>query len=132
MGRKVSYAFCRVFQTSDVTRRDSLVIADEEDRIIGVFIGAPSGDTSFSEAIAGVEAVMAEVAPSIRGRGCSGCRSKSWASQCRACRERRGDFKAISVGVSYGGGQTVRLLISIQHVTQSPSDSRKSPSTWKQ
>ena len=54
--------------------------------------------------------MMATVAPSIRGRGCGICRDKPWARQCLKCRERRGDFKTVSVGVSYGGGQTVCFL----------------------
>lgn len=59
---------------------------------------------------------MAEVAPSIRGRGCGACRGKTWTAQCRPCRERRGDFKAISIGVSYGGGQTVSVS-PLPHLT---------------
>ena len=96
--------------TDVITFRDPVVITDEGDRIIAILAGQPIDDESFSEVISGTEAVMASVAPSIRARGCSSCRNKAWTEQCQKCRERRGDFKAISVGVSYGGGQTVWVL----------------------
>lgn len=86
--------------------------------------GAPTDDASFKEAIKGTEAVMAAVAPTIRSRGCGVCRGRSWAEQCRKCRERRGDFKAISVGVSYGGGQTVRTFFPSLYSTLTLRDIR--------
>ena len=97
------------FALSDViTTRDPVIVTDQEDRIIAVLAGQPTSDESFGQVIAGVEAAMSIVAPTIRARGCGNCRDQDWVKQCRKCRERRGDFKAISVGVSYGGGQTVR------------------------
>ena len=105
-----SSTVCRscIRESDVISSRDPVVLTDQEDRIIAILAGQPADDESFSQVIVGTEAVMATVAPTIRARGCGICRGKDWVKQCRKCRERRGDFKAISVGVSYGGGQIVR------------------------
>ena len=40
---------------------------------------------------------------------CNACMSKKPEDFCKKCKNRRGDFRAMSVGFSYGGGQTVRV-----------------------
>ena len=39
---------------------------------------------------------------------CRNCRDADWADCCPKCRNRRGDYKSLTVGVSHGGGQPVR------------------------
>ena len=38
---------------------------------------------------------------------CKGCERKEIKDCCKRCRNRRGNFRAMSEGVSYGGGQKV-------------------------
>ena len=84
-----------------------MVIVDAQDRIIGALAGAPNDEEDFDAFIHDVEAVLNRTAPTVKVRKCAPCQSKAWENQCGRCRERRGDFKTLSIGISYGGGQTV-------------------------
>ena len=43
---------------------------------------------------------------------CNPCKGKNSSEYCKPCTNRRGDFRALSFGVSYGGGQTVSTRAS--------------------
>ena len=86
---------------------ERIVLADAEDRIIGALAGGPRDQEDFQDVISDVEALLKATAPSVKIRKCAPCKNRAWDDQCRKCRERRGNFKTLSIGISYGGGQTV-------------------------
>ncbi|KAI0795175.1 hypothetical protein BC629DRAFT_1286708, partial [Irpex lacteus] len=68
-----------------------LGLVDSAGRVIGVFVGPPTGDPTWPAVMKGVEAALAEAKRTLRF-------SKK--------QDRRGTFKTIAAGLSYGGGQT--------------------------
>lgn len=42
---------------------------------------------------------------------CEACKKKDPSQYCKQCLNRRGDFRALSFGLSFGGGQKVTLLL---------------------
>lgn len=79
----------------NIITRTPLGLVDSAGRVIGVFVGPPTGDPTWPAVMKGVEAALAEAKRTLRF-------SKK--------QDRRGTFKTIAAGLSYGGGQTVREL----------------------
>lgn len=109
MGRHVSQLGINLCFTKSKLRFHSerMVLVDADDRIIGALAGSPRDQDDFKEIIGDVESLLHATGPRVRARQCGPCKGKDWDNQCRKCRERRGKFKTLSVGISYGGGQTV-------------------------
>lgn len=81
------------------------MLVDSEQRIVAVLAGQPVGDDSWLECMAQVEEAMTTAAGRITLRMCGNCRNKGWDERCSKCRNRRGDFKSVTAGISYGNGQ---------------------------
>ena len=92
---------------------ERMVLVDAEERIIGALAGAPRDQEDFNGVISDVETLLNATAPGVKTRKCGPCKDRGWDDQCRKCRERRGNFKTLSVGISYGGGQTVSNMRSL-------------------
>ena len=90
------------------------MLVDAEDRIIGALAGAPRDQDDFGAVVSEVEALLNATAPGVKTRKCGPCKDLGWDDQCRKCRERHGRFKTLSVGISYGGGQTVSNAYSLE------------------
>ena len=69
-------------------------LTDEDDRVIAVFVGPPSGDDTWPNVVEGARAAMADAKRNIRFSG---------------KQDRRGEFKTVATGLSYGGGQMVSI-----------------------
>ena len=76
--------------------RDVLVITDDEDRIVGFGVPPPADEDS---QVPWRQTVQDFVQASIEAR--------DHLARARKRRDRRGPFRTIAVGISYGGGQTV-------------------------
>lgn len=77
--------------------RETILIVDREDRIIAILAGRPSGK-DWEETVQKYLQALARAKESLQfGKKC----------------DRRGPFRTIAVGVSYGGGQTVSDHVSL-------------------
>ncbi len=74
--------------------RSPLGLVDAEGRLFGVFVGPPTGDPTWAQVSTGVRVAMQRAKQRLR---------------FKKKLDRRGTFKTIAVGLSYGGGQTVRV-----------------------
>ena len=77
---------------------------------MAILAGKPANDETWMKAMDEATKVMMEKKGELRLL-CNPCKKKRPEDYCKGCLNRRGDFKAMSVGLSYGGGQTVGLLI---------------------
>lgn len=76
---------------------------DLHNRVIGVLAGNPDRwDGVHDEAFRAMR-----VASENMVFLCGPCEKKSWKKRCKKCMNRRGEYRAISVGLSFGGGQGV-------------------------
>ncbi len=85
--------------------RSPIGLTDAEGRLFGVFVGPPAGDSTWAQVTAGVRVAMQHAKQRLR---------------FKKKLDRRGRFKTIAVGLSYGGGQTVgvdTLFETIQALT---------------
>ena len=113
MGWAVRRFITNISAKSDLcSHSERVVLVDADDRIIGALAGAPRDQEDFKEVISEVEALLDVTAPTVKARTCGPCKDKVWDDQCRKCRQRRGKFSTLSIGISYGGGQTVSNLYS--------------------
>ena len=67
-------------------------LTDSCDRLFAVFVGGPDGDESWPAVVEGAQEALSCAKRSIRF---------SWKQ------DRRGTFKTVATGLSYGGGQMV-------------------------
>lgn len=78
---------------------EPILLVDDDDRIIAVLAGRPIGDGTWEGVVREFDATMKVAHNELRfGKRC----------------DRRGNFRTIATGVSYGGGQTVRLTSALQ------------------
>ncbi|KAF7797720.1 hypothetical protein EIP86_008920 [Pleurotus ostreatoroseus] len=96
-----------------------IVFEDIRRRIFLVLAGRPVGDPTWSNLVSDVDAVLAKAAEEVKITVCKNCRGQSWEERCAKCRNRRGDFKSLTAGVSFGGGQ-----MSPNNLVNSPRDAR--------
>lgn len=74
-----------------------------------VLAGRPVGDSSWQvEVVDPVDEALAQAESEVKTTYCKDCNGPLWDDRCAKCRNRRGDFKHLNVGVSFGGGQQVR------------------------
>ena len=113
MGWAVRRFITNISAKSDLcSHSERVVLVDTDDRIIGALAGAPRDQEDFKDVISKVEALLNVTALTVKARTCGPCKDKAWDDQCRRCRQRCGKFSTLSVGISYGGGQTVSSLYS--------------------
>lgn len=75
--------------------RSTLGLVDDSNRVIGIFVGPPEGDVTWSSVHEGVRVALADA------------KRRMLFTQRR---DRRGTFKTIAAGLSYGGGQRVSCV----------------------
>ena len=97
---------CVSYLASDFTRTPKVVV-DAQGRIVVAMAGRPKKEVSWGKSMDGLEDFLAETKEKMR-LVCESCRTKSPDEHCKACSNRRGDFRAVSFGLSFGGGQSVR------------------------
>ena len=69
------------------------MISDSLGRVVAVLAGRPIGDKTWDDTVCGVRLAMSTAKAALKFK-----------NKC----DRRGPFRTIAVGVSYGGGQRVR------------------------
>ncbi len=69
-------------------------------------VAMPKSDKTWMPAMEEAAQTLMEKKPQFR-LACSSCQFKRPEDFCKGCKNRRGNFRALSVGVSYGGGQKV-------------------------
>ena len=79
--------------------RAPLGLVDADGRLFGVFVGPPKDDSTWPDVTEGVRAAL-------------GIAKKKLSFKRKL--DRRGRFKTIAVGLSYGGGQTVSFCLSLR------------------
>ncbi|KAF7793621.1 hypothetical protein EIP86_004735 [Pleurotus ostreatoroseus] len=94
------------FRLREWDGRTPVVFEDVRGRIFLVLAGRPVGDPTWDDVVSDVEVVLTKAESEVRTSTCAKCKGHSWEERCPKCRNRRGDFKSLTVGVSYGGGQT--------------------------
>ena len=73
--------------------RTTLGLVDTSDRVVVIFVGPPAGDVTWHSVHEGVRVALADAKRRMR---------------FTQRRDRRGTFKTVAAGLSYGGGQRVR------------------------
>ncbi len=88
------------------------MLVDQDGRTIGGLIAKPAHDWQkvHDKAFEAMKTASQETA-----RLCGKCVGKSWEQwkDCGTCNNRRGDYKAISVGLSYGNGHCVCYFYNV-------------------
>ena len=95
---------------SDRPLSTSTVFEDVAGRIFMALPGRPSNDPTWPEVERGVGEGIASAAAKMHFYRCKHCKGLLPADLCDACLRRnpRGVFDCMELGMSYGGGQTVR------------------------
>lgn len=87
------------------------MLEDACGRIFAVLAGKPTGDpTWINEVEPEVDEVLVQAEAEVRTTTCKTCKGPAWKDRCADCRNWRGDFKCLNVGVSFGNGRTVSFL----------------------
>lgn len=107
MGWDVSEIYIVIIYIIDIYLfSDNRVIVDLDGRVIGGLVAKPTHDWQQVHD----EAFQAMKMASEETTGlCKKCDRKPWQEwkDCKTYKNRRGDYKAISVGLSHGNGHTV-------------------------
>lgn len=86
------------------TRRTPVLIIDCEGRIVVILAGRPNDD-DWDESMERLQGVLANASESLDFGGYNSLPAPSRGP----AENRRGGYKTVAVGVSYGGGQRVRV-----------------------
>ena len=92
MGWMVCYSRSSVLQHADIVDSQPTVLTSKEGRLFSALPGRPLNDPTWDETTAGVEAALQRAEMRLQFRN-------KW--------DRRGAYKTIASGISYGGGQKV-------------------------
>ncbi len=84
-------------------------LEDTQGRLFMVMAGRPVDDPNWPVVMKGVDDAFVEAEEEAHSGLCKTCQGLSWEDHCSKCFNRRGPFKCIDVGVSFGNGRKVSL-----------------------
>ncbi|KAF7797239.1 hypothetical protein EIP86_008431 [Pleurotus ostreatoroseus] len=106
-----------------------LLLEDAQGRIFVALAGRPVNDPTWKADVQDrTDALFAEAEAEVRTTTCKNCEGPLWAERCSKCRNRRGDFKVINIGTSFGGGQMEPgMLVNDRPAARAASNIIQSP-----
>lgn len=110
MGWKVRHPLSCFRIVLSITFREQIAFVDAGGRFLVVLGGMPKDENSWKKTTTAAYKAMDEQQQGMR-LTCDPCKKKTPENYCKPCHNRRGDFRAVSVGLSFGGGQRVSLQI---------------------
>lgn len=93
----------QVIHSTNFTFSAPLLLTDRNQQVVAIFAGFPVEDKTWGECVDGVQAAINTLGKELRF-GANRCLPKP---SNGSGENRRGGFKTVAVGISFGGGQTV-------------------------
>ncbi len=109
MGRTVCVDLSPSYRLLTTLYSQPKLITDKAGRTVVILAGRPVDNDTWDQTMAGVQAALDEVERRLR----FGSNHVVPVPPGGSKENRRGEFKSVSVGVSLGGGQTVRLVHNV-------------------